>query len=637
MNYKPYLFITFITLLSFILSYSMYIYEFKKIELESNSKTLKFNDKLLKIDLLKNKTNRDIKLSKYNENRTLIPKFKRHLDIPELSGDSIECDQVFSNKGNIVECKINDGDYSCWNCIESRKYKRLCIHFNEDLEFKVTNGKVIKIEKNKDENTGYCLPINFKDIKNKKDIERKCSKLLGDWVLTSLNTSNQKSYNWLCKCKYPQLMTNQNTAYSNCTKMVACQGKGILDEKSLSGLIDPFINGKCECQKDYKSSRDNIIGPKCIPKKFYELDNYEMFETRDINCRYLSSNNSEHISPYLKNKLTSNFDLIDPCSLDSITKDYLDQDCCKLKNVVVFEKNKLGKPFGKKYEASMCIANNKLGCITTKSMSDYLNKNGGIYPNGCLKIGNLNFKPTLFSLSYFNKNNNDLPDSGILVNIKDIKECIFEYLNKIHENNDLIQNLEMKSSKSNNSYMRKYEDYTKWSFNNIYTNTNNNLNEFMDRINLLSMLWAGKDKKCVIGKGFIKTLYYLTDCNDKLNQFTKVKLDLTNKSVYSNIYNQDDEVISGIDNTGILDLNVAKLINESEIEFYNEKILPTAVYNNVIIPNPRNFNDNGTLIIVNDYKDNIVKNNFIVGENPLDNPFNKRLPKTNVWNLNNGE
>lgn len=359
--------------------------------------------------------------------------------VPDESADTVSCDtwvnqnfddqQFFSNQNGLIECRLNEGSDACFKCRESRRYKRVCVHFPVNQTIVSANNKEHVIVANSSPDVGWCLPASFKDIqfdneggtgKPPPEIARNCNPNTGDWLLASLSASGNEtvdsSYNWICRCRYPNLMTNLDDPTSDCLKPVGCRPNGRLDDKAAAGLVDPYRQGTCICDKYYKTGFSPDIGPTC---NLASVTDYGLNKALDdvFGRERGSIIDLEFVSTAFLNLLPADerrdVRLNNPCHFDVLDGRELPQkESCELTVETI----------GKERRA-FCVSHN-IDHIAVRVESDYLLNNHGRYANACLYTGHTRNRVNLkqvadekpggtFHLSYYNKKR--YPDVGHII------------------------------------------------------------------------------------------------------------------------------------------------------------------------------------------------------------------------------
>lgn len=305
-----------------------------------------------------------------------IPEYDRSgIVLPKRSDDTIECDDWETIVRKNIRCCVNCGFSACFNCIEARTKLRVCKNLKEDLVlFDEINDKTIVLPKNSSADYGYCMSKGLADgtANGNDDARRKCNIKNADWILARKQTEGDTHYNFLCKCKYPHLLTNSGGLMSPCDKDVACNGHGHLDEDSVAGRVDPFISGVCICDEGWVGDRDNLVGPFCREATFEEYPSM-FFGTRQ-------SDNDIELND---ERVNINFrSYMDELRKDGRKEVYLPNPCgppCKLRKIdeIVFCQSQIVA------DAESGI--NSIG-IGVRWDRDYFQGNGGLYPNACLSI-----------------------------------------------------------------------------------------------------------------------------------------------------------------------------------------------------------------------------------------------------------
>lgn len=318
--------------------------------------------------------------SLYGQRR--IPQFERRgIVIPKWSNDTRACDDF----ENIVECLVSDGYNACFECIESRTYTRVCAHFSHDITLydEKTNTNVT-IPANSSSLNGYCVRENVaKDLRDLDAVEgrvsemkRECSIFNAEWLLTRKYTGDASisSYNFVCRCKYPNLMNNENGPMTACSKDVGCNGHGQLDDESRASKRDPFVDGTCMCEKGWLSERNDQIGPYCREATFEEWPSL-FFPTNNENESL--ELNSEYIDPTFQDRINgkrvdkdAKVWLPNPCTINGCTLEYYDNQRYICADYVTLSEN------GEILSVSIAV----------RTTRDYLKNNGGEYPNSCIHL-----------------------------------------------------------------------------------------------------------------------------------------------------------------------------------------------------------------------------------------------------------
>lgn len=375
--------------------------------------------------------------------------------VPEISKDSRRCD-LWSERRDVsylVKCKISDGDTACFNCIESRKFVRVCVHLSRSIrlvlnyETDKTNGALaaansklfrhevaessddfIDLPANESADEGYCLPRVLQQTVNDdngnwrpSDKTRNCNPVTGDWLLARLGLSENFSYNWICHCRYPNLMTNASTVFSDCSRAVGCRPYGQLDDDARNGRVDPYLHGRCNCSTGYKATRDSMVGPTCVPAavswngvlpqdlyKRYNLNMDSMLswprDRRFIDERILRYFDAKD------DKLGANrsINLPNPCLYDAVTAKLMPSSrACTLVSEVINGST-----------VAYCVFQHPQG-IPVRTERDYLRNNNGRYSNACLFIDTThgpetNTVNTILSYNVTTDRYNPRPDFGCL-------------------------------------------------------------------------------------------------------------------------------------------------------------------------------------------------------------------------------
>lgn len=348
-----------------------------------------------------------------------------------------KCDQWMSASdqttlmSHLKKCNVNEGSQACFHCVESRKFVRECVHMSKPLTTVNQQNLSLVIPANNEMDEGWCLPSSFRDVSfvDGKPIpidtgtsQRNCNPNTGDWLLVRVDNSFanvDSSYNWICRCRYPSLMTNLYDLTTDCAKPVGCQPNGELDEDSRKGRVDPYANGRCLCNDRYKSSFDNTIGPICVSKTILDYGLENLNYPSMVDYLPISSISLEMLS-LLVNVETKDIKLPNPCHFDAFWKNKLTDAECQLIEYT-----------SKSERIAFCVSRSE-NYVAFRRRSDYLLNNHGKHPNACVYVGardildedkrQFNERPPsnhreyidhAFNLSYYN--GRALPDVGLLV------------------------------------------------------------------------------------------------------------------------------------------------------------------------------------------------------------------------------
>lgn len=154
------------------------------------------------------------------------------------------------------ECNLDAGARACDFCVDRRTSDIACVHVSRPLRYTLEDGYQRSILANAEPHLGWCLPREFE-----RRLGRNCNPNTGRWLLSR---SEDGRPHFVCRCRYPNLMTNSSTMKDDCSLAVGCY-PGQLDADSRAGLIDPYTSGFCECPALYHSDFDSTVGPLCTP------------------------------------------------------------------------------------------------------------------------------------------------------------------------------------------------------------------------------------------------------------------------------------------------------------------------------------------------------------------------------------
>jgi hypothetical protein len=381
---------------------------------------------------------------------------KSEIYVPEISPDSKRCD-MWNQQNNVrylVKCKISEGEQACFNCIESRKFVRQCVHISRPLQVSLdyafggidpytsTQNNLITIPANDSADEGYCLPRVFSNIALNEegswgpaDEKRNCNPNTGEWLLSRLSTAGDTSYNWLCRCRYPNLMTNVSTIFSDCMRPVGCNPNGELDELAKTGRVNPYTRGQCVCNAGYKPDYDRTIGPTCVPVIVASEDNLpqDVYERHHLDTTYmLQWPKDERYLDYRVAAISGNsargVALPNPCKYDALSfKPLPKSSACDL----------VAELIEGEYVA-YCVFYGPMGA-PVRSSRDYLRNNNGRYSNGCIQVnvadsGRTDTVNTILSYQVTRGYQNARPDFGVLYALSYQLHDLLDELKETDEN-----------------------------------------------------------------------------------------------------------------------------------------------------------------------------------------------------------
>lgn len=343
----------------------------------------------------------------------------------------------------LKRCNVNDGSQACFHCAESRSFVRECVHMSRPLPLLNKENVSLVIPANSDVDEGWCLPSTFRDVTfvDDKPIpitsgtnQRNCNSNTGDWLLVrvtnSVSGSIDSAYNWICRCRYPSLMTNLYDLTTDCAKPVGCQPNGELDEDSRMGRVDPYSNGRCVCNDTHKSSFDKTIGPICVSRTILDYGFENLNAPGAVDYLPISAVSLEMLS-LMVDVDVKNIKLPNPCHYDAFWKQKLTDAECQL-----IEYTSDGK------RIAFCVSRSE-NYVAFCRRSDYLLNNHGKYPNACIYVGvrdildedkrefiqrpvsgHREYIDHVFMLSYYN--GRILPDVGLIVYRNDRVQKLYD-------------------------------------------------------------------------------------------------------------------------------------------------------------------------------------------------------------------
>lgn len=363
-----------------------------------------------------------------------LKRFRRESITVGPSPNDTKCDDWMTVKNQVdlndrlKRCDTNEGSRACFRCVESRRFARECVHLSKSITVTNSSDVVLTIPANDTADQGWCLPAEFRNISfvDDKPIPvnqgtlRNCNPNTGDWLLVRAESNDANldaSYNWICRCRYPNLMTNLYDLSSDCTRPVGCHPGGELDEKSRKGQIDPYANGYCVCDEQHKASFEASIGPVCIGKTIIDYGLTNLNDASNVDYLPISAISLDMMT-LLTDLNPSDIKLPNPCHIDAFWQRKLTDDQCRLVEYTAVNGTRV----------AFCVSRNE-NYVAFRRTNDYLLNNHGKHPNACMYVGvrdmldedKSKFRPTtdreyvdnVYMLSYYNER--VLPDVGLLV------------------------------------------------------------------------------------------------------------------------------------------------------------------------------------------------------------------------------
>lgn len=337
------------------------------------------------------------------------------------------------------ECHIDGGRFACDFCADKKKADLRCVHMSRPFRYTQDDGSVQTIRANLEPHLGWCLPSEFE-----RRLDSNCNPNTGRWLLTR----EKGEASFVCRCRYPNLMTNSSSVKDDCSLPVGCY-PGRLDEDSRAGRVDPYTSGFCNCPASYYPDFDPTVGPLCRPNSILDEPRGDNGLADVLAARGLESNYKvlpiSHASPLFlqlfdgsRNNPSNDPRLPDPCSIDvlsgrAFTRDeegcYLERkwiafDFASERSVLTrFNGQSTKRQFDGGKIVVYCDSRNPR-FLPVQTSSDYLLNNHGRYPNACLRLSdnplfgmqtgneatNLS---SLFMLSHYNSKY--YPDVGVVI------------------------------------------------------------------------------------------------------------------------------------------------------------------------------------------------------------------------------
>ncbi len=322
-----------------------------------------------------------VKLSKYK----VDPNWKPYIDGTgqDLHLSGLDC------LNTPVKCDINKTrfDSECTYCLRPNAK---CIHYDE-----VVHIYEQILPPNSNQNEGYCTPVYSRAYNNDTPITLpQCNINTGIRILIKANSESQ-GYIFGCKCKEPNLISQETPLLSDCNQVVGCKnGKLKPDWLDTSIIINNLKTLQCtDCGNFTIADRDYLGYPVCRPINYLESPvDPDNLQNTSIELLPLTH---EAIDPkfvksfnYPKSRHVPN-----PCGFDVFTgSPFLHGECklCKTRSSDIW----------------YCSSYNS-NVATIQFEDDYLKNNHGQWSNGCYRFArdsNMDFpkhKNTI--VEWFNK------------------------------------------------------------------------------------------------------------------------------------------------------------------------------------------------------------------------------------------
>lgn len=346
-----------------------------------------------------------------------IVEFNNNWDVDD--GLKKNCNINFKNVNTAAHiCNVNNLN-ECNRCFST---SAKCVHLDEDIVFQdattatttASNIENVKIlPKNQDPLQGYCLTI--------EPMRSKCSAENGGVEKIVFNTKTNR-LEWICHCQYPNIFTRGGGGggtliHSNCSTFVACASsvKHNAYDKNRKDMTSLY----CQCASDEIFIPFQDGGPKCMKKDIYQsndiVNNEKLHQTMpafNVTSKYLLSSDDAHIDLAFRKYHNNSIPIINPCLYDYVHDEIIPEKYHADINVV-----SMGG-------ISQCFSHVR-GYATITYDSDYLQGNGGKYPNGIVRV----------VTKQLNNNNNDDNDA-----LDDV--CLYETGTRNDDLNQLYQPLE---------------------------------------------------------------------------------------------------------------------------------------------------------------------------------------------------
>lgn len=151
---------------------------------------------------------------------------------------------------NLITCQLTPEGLED-SCADCKQINSKCVHFDEDTPIEIDGVQTTIVANEPGE--GYCLQTT-------NTPNRDCN-VWGEWML--VKTSDDSSYAWICKCKYP-------TIFDSDTLLGDCIDSKICERGKLSGIDTGLPDHlECACAEDSVEYLDNMGMPHCRKKTLY--------------------------------------------------------------------------------------------------------------------------------------------------------------------------------------------------------------------------------------------------------------------------------------------------------------------------------------------------------------------------------
>lgn len=218
--------------------------------------------------------------------RRIRPFERDGIVIPDRSIDSREWNDFERPQA----CNVTNGYVACFQCVETRYSMRVCVHLSKPLAiYDEKIGRTIVLPANESTRQSYCLreqvarSIRDMNANDKSDdstlwsssvirqAKRECSSYNADWLLVRRREHVDSTYNFVCRYKYRH--ANLGEPMSACSRDVACNRYGRLDDETHNSRVDPFVNGRCLYEDNGWIAEHDArggVGPYCREATFAE-------------------------------------------------------------------------------------------------------------------------------------------------------------------------------------------------------------------------------------------------------------------------------------------------------------------------------------------------------------------------------
>ena len=282
-----------------------------------------------------------------------------------------------------VECTIGSSGIanSCSLCLQN---SAKCVHYSTSVRVvDKLHNRITTYAKNSSPDRGYCTPLESSSADSTDSVSlNPCHPSTGIRYLMKLNPKSE-GYTFICKCKDDNFFTQIVPLMTDCNQPVSCEKTGgKLGSYDWEEEFNPQTVTCVDCPTGMKPGRASGSNyPICVYKTFGELTKEEALQSLPPipkNLRLLNVGTSEALAPGVKLGFTypNERDIPDPCSYDPFTGELFSDQQCRLANARM-------TPGEDRIYYCQTL---DIALLAIRTDNDYLQNNGGRYPNACIRI-----------------------------------------------------------------------------------------------------------------------------------------------------------------------------------------------------------------------------------------------------------